>query len=111
MLGEVALIGWKAIEEYMATVWKIPWTTLRPYHQEMQRESFVLRRSFGRSPRRRYVFTLPSKLDAWVSQQYSVSREIKRLVVSSGAVSPGDISPGKARRVDNSIKVKDNKHK
>ena len=109
MLGEVALIGWRAIEDYMSTVWKIPPTTLRPYHQDLQLESFVLRRSFGRSPRRRYVFTLPSKLDAWVSQQYSVAREIKGKIlvgVGPGPGRAGIISPKRLMRLDKPIKGK-----
>jgi hypothetical protein len=64
---EKALVGWKAIAEFLG------WTlskTMR-YSRELRREEIVLRTLKGRPPNRRWVvFTFPAWLMYWVSDHF-----------------------------------------
>ena len=68
-MTEKALVGWKAIAEFLG------WTLSKTmkYSQELHREGIIFRTLKGRPPnRRRVIFTFPSLLIFWVSERFRV---------------------------------------
>jgi len=80
MYGERVLLGWQAIEMYMDETWHLPPTTFRDYRPDIVARHCVMARSFGRTKRRRWVFTLPSILDNWIRETFYISHVMPEAV-------------------------------